>query len=218
MINDVELEDRITRAMLLDSRLSAHPVAVTVKNGIVTLEGWVQTFRRKLVAQGIASSFEGCRQVINSLEVRPPEQIPDTKVATYVRRALRLHADLARESITVSVKEGMVLLKGSVASQWERTIAEDVSRSAIGVRDVQNLLIIDPAAVMENVNICEEIKAVLSQTRGLRDEQIDVALGAGTLVLSGSVKELWRKETAESVANRFGLLRIRNDIIVNHTN
>ena len=214
MINDIELGERIERTLMRDSRLSAQPVGIRVKNGEVTLEGWVQTFRRKLAAQQIAAAFEGCRHVINNIEVRPPEPISDTKIASYVRRALRLHADLAKESVTVSVKEGIVSLKGNVYSQWERTIAEDVARSAIGVRDVQNLLVIDPTAVDENVSICEEIKNVLSHTRGLKDEQIGVALGAGTLVLSGSVKELWKKETAESVANRFGLIRIRNDITV----
>ena len=215
MINDIELAEHIEGALLRDSRLSGQPIGITVKNGTVTLEGWVQTYRRKLAAQEIASSFEGCRHIFNNIDVRPPEPMPDKKIASYVRRALRLHADLEKESMTVSVKEGIAALKGNVSSQWERTIAEDVARSAIGVRDVQNLLVIDPAAVDENVNICEEIKQVLSHTRGLKDEQIDVALGAGILVLSGSVEELWKKETAESVANRFGLIRIRNDITVN---
>ena len=214
MINDTELAERIERGLVRDNRLSGQPIGITVKNGEVTLEGWVQTCRRKLAAQEIASSFEGCRHVFNNIEVRPSEPMPDKKIASYVRRALRLHADLAKESITVSVKEGVAFLKGNVSSQWERLIAEDVARSAIGVCDVQNLLIIDSATVVENVNICGEIKNVLSHTRGLINEEIDVALGAGTLVLSGSVKELWKKEIAESVANRFGLIRIRNDITV----
>ena len=214
MINDIDLENRISNALLTDGRLSAQPLTISVKNGTVTIDGWVQTYRRKLAAHEIVASFDGCRQVVNNIEVRPPELIPDPKIANYVRRALRTHADLARESITVSVRQGEVFLKGNVASQWEHTIAEDVARSAIGVRDVSNLLIIDPAAVSANVNICDEIKKVLSQTRGLREEKLDVALGAGTLVLSGEVDQLWKKETAESVARRFGLLRIRNDILV----
>ena len=184
MTNDIELASRIESALLKDSRLSGQPIGIRVKNGEVTLEGWVQTFRRKLAAQEIASSFEGCRHVSNKIEVRPPEPMPDIKIASYVRRGLRLHADLAKESVTVSVREGIASLKGNVSSQWERTIAEDVARSAIGVRDVQNVLVIDPAAVMKNVHICEEIKNVLSQTRGLINERIDVALGAGTLVYS----------------------------------
>ena len=215
MINDMKLAERIESALMRNKRLSAQPIRVIVKNGSVTLEGGVQTYRRKLAAQEIAAGFDGCRHVTNNIEVRPPERLPDSKIASYVRRALRVHADLEKESVTVSVKEGVVSLKGNVSTQWERAIAEDVARSAIGVREVQNLLFIDPDAVAENVSICEEIKRVFSQTRGLKGEKIDVALGAGILVLSGSVNELWKKEMVESVANRFGLLQIRNDIVVN---
>ena len=128
---------------------------------------------------------------------------------------LRIHADVAKSAISVSVEEGVATLQGSVISDWEVQTAEDVARSALGVREVKNLLIIDPATVEENCKISEEIREVLTHTRGLRDGNVNVALAAGILVLSGTVDELWKREAAESVARRFGLLHIRNDIIVN---
>ena len=46
-----ELRSFIETAYLNDPRLSSHAIAVSVSDGKVTLEGSVQSFRRKLLAQ-----------------------------------------------------------------------------------------------------------------------------------------------------------------------
>jgi len=58
------------------------------------------------------------------------------------------------------------------------------------------------------------MQAALSYSRGLRDQGIDVAVVGDTAVLSGEVRELWHKEMAETVARRFRVREVRNDIVV----
>jgi osmotically-inducible protein OsmY len=217
MITDEELVGRIRNALLVNEALSERPIEVSVANGIVTLQGTVQTHRRKLAAQEIAASFDGCRGVVNELNVEPPRLFADEDVAKHVCAALDAHADITKEVIMVSVTNGLVTLNGNVSSEWERTIAEDVALSARGVRSVQNLLVVDLAGEIEDQALSHNICEALKWARGLRDSDIRVAVTGDTAVLSGEVERLWQRETAETVARRFRVRDLRNEIVVTGT-
>jgi osmotically-inducible protein OsmY len=213
-MNDDELGARIKRALFRDGRLSEQSVSVTVRQGVVTLAGSVHSYRRKLAAQEIAASFEGCRDVVNRLTVHPVSPLPDDQVAEYVRQSLEAHADITKEVITVSVRRGIVTLTGHVSNPFERLIAEDIALSVRGVRSAENLLSVDLDSAIEDEALCREIQSALSLARGLKDVNVRVAVSANTAVLSGTVGELWQKETAESVVRRFRPWSIRNEIVV----
>lgn len=214
MRNDEMLRGQIRQALLLDDRLSEQPISVAVENGTVTLTGTVQSHNRKLAAQLVAASLDGCRDVVNALEVKPPGHVSDERIAEYVRAALEAHADITAEAITVSVSNGIATLSGTAASHWERTLAEDVALGSKGVCAVKNLLVVNLDEQIEDEALCREIQAALSYTRGLRDAKLRVAVNGDAAVLSGEVPTLWQKETAETVARRFRVSQVRNEIIV----
>lgn len=214
MPTDTELAKLIKHANFRDEGLSSQPIGISVSKGIVTLNGSVQTYRRKLVAHEIASSFEGCRDVINELIVEPPGSISDEETANNVRAVLDAHADITKETIAVSATAGIVSLNGNVGSQWERLIAEDVARSARGVKDVQNFLVVDFPTKMEDKRLKQDIEAAFSHARGLKDRNIHVAVSEGAIVLSGEVLNLTQKEMAERVIRQFRFREIRNDLLV----
>lgn len=214
MYPDQELEQRVQRALLLDNRVSSQAIDVAAVKGTVTLRGEVATYRRKRLAAEVAASFDGVRGVENLLEVMPAEPIADEQAAEKIRWALEVHADVTKESIGVSVKNGAVTLSGNVGSEWERRLAEDIALSVRGVRKVLNTLLVDSLEQRDDAHISREIQTALNLTRGLADADIRVAVANGTAVLSGRVGQLWQKEMAEGVARRFGLRSVRNDVEV----
>jgi osmotically-inducible protein OsmY len=214
MQKDKTLCEQIRQAFMLDDRLSEQPIEVAVLNGTATLTGTVQSHNRKLAAQLIATSIEGCRGVVNELQVEPPGHLLDERIAEYVRAALDAHADITKETVTVSVSNGAVTLNGSVGSHWERTLAEDLALGCKGVCTVKNLLVMNLGGQIEDEALCREIQASLAYTRGLRDTDLRVAVNGDTAVLSGEVPELWQKEAAETVAKRFRVSCVRNEIVV----
>jgi len=141
---DDDLIELIEEAFHRDERVCLEPINVSVTNGMVTLNGAARTYRRKLAAQEIASSFEGCRDVVNKLTVDPETPPPDREVAKNVKCSLNASADVTADVVNAAVTNGSVSLSGAVRSAWERLVAEDVARSAQGVRDVENLLVVDP--------------------------------------------------------------------------
>lgn len=214
MTTDNELRTLIETELLNDNRLSSHPVRVRIRDGIVQLEGAVQSHRRKLLAHKIASHYEGVREVVNDLTVTPAGPLTDEEVANHVRSSLDASADITRETIQVSVVSGRVVLSGTVSGHWERSVAEDIARSARGVRDVENLLIIDADSKIADEELANAIKAALSRAQGLTHGQVSVAISDDSVVLSGEVQELWQRAVADDVVRSFGLLQIRNDIVV----
>jgi len=197
-----------------DARVSGHAINVSVSDGVVTLRGTVQTYRRKPFAQEIAASLDCCRGVVNEIHVRPPGPVSDEDVARYVRAMLDAHADITKPAITVTVKDGEVTLAGHVGSHAERTLAVDLTMSAKGVRSVLDVLVVDLQHQVDDQALSRQIEAELAQTRGLRSANIKVAVNGQVAVLSGRVNELWQRETAEAVTVRFPLRAVRNDILV----
>jgi len=214
MLADKKLAELVKNAIKRDERVYLQPINVSVNDGIVTLDGTVRSHRRKLVAYEVASSFEGCRDVVNNLKVDPEAPQPDKEVAKNVLYSLNACADIAEDAVSVSVTEGVANLSGAVRSQWERLVAENTARSARGVRDVKNALIVDPMAEMDHEELAKEIKTALEHARDLKGTEINVQISGTSVVLLGTVSLLSQKETAETVVRRFGLQDIRNEIIV----
>ena len=214
-MNDLQLTKRIRDALAHDGRLSETAVGVSARNGVVTLRGSVQTHRRKLDAQTIAASIDGCRDVYNELTVEPPGQHSDEEVTDFVRKALESDADVHSETILVMVSRGIVQLSGNVTTPAERAIAEDVALAARGVREVKNLLLVSRDGRIEDEALMDRIREALSHTRGLRDTNVHVAVTGETAILTGAVQELWQKQTAEQVVRRFVASDVRNEIQIN---
>jgi osmotically-inducible protein OsmY len=214
MLSDKNLAELIEDAIRRDERVYLQPIDVSVNNGIVTLDGTVRSHRRKLVAYEVASSFEGCRDVVNKLRIDPEAPLPDKEVAQNVLCSLNSCADITEDTVNVSIAEGVANLGGVVRSQWERIVAEDVARSTRGVKDVQNLLVVDPMAEIDHEELAKEIQTTLRHARDLKGTKIDVQISGSSVVLLGMVSFLSQKETAEIVVRRFGLQDIRNEIMV----
>ncbi len=211
---DKELQGMILTDLLNDPRLSSQSVKVNVEQGIVTLTGTVHSYRRKLAAHEMAACYDGVRDVVNNLIVEPDQPTTDEQVAARVRNALDASADVTKEAISVKVVGGTVTLEGNCGSQWERVVAEDVTRSVRGVKDVNNLLLVNLVEKIGDEELSYAIQAALSRTRGLREAGVNIAIVDSAAVLSGEVDTLEQKVAAERTVSRFGLLHIRNEIFV----
>ena len=114
-------------------------VGVSIDNGVVELTGHVGSLSHKRLVGALAWWSPGCRDVLNELQVNPPEQDGDGELADALRLVLEkdplvLHAD----DIGIAVHNGVVAMNGVVATEEERRMAEFDAWYLIGVRNVQN--------------------------------------------------------------------------------
>lgn len=103
---------------------SAGTVAVSVENGVITLDGEVLSLSHKRLAGVLAWWTPGCRDVVNGLEVVPPEEDSDDEVADALRLVLEKDPLVHADQIRTSVSNFVVTLDGLAGDEEERKMAE----------------------------------------------------------------------------------------------
>jgi osmotically-inducible protein OsmY len=142
---DVEIARAVRHALEWDVLVDDRRIQSTVHEGVVTLEGTVETIHQSEDAAHAVRGLKGVRGVVNRITVRPSEV--DPKVARRaIERALDRRAEREAERIGVSVEAGTVTLAGSVHSWAERDAIVGAVSHAPGISSVSDHLKIDPWA------------------------------------------------------------------------
>ena len=121
---------------------------------------------------------------------------PDAWITTKVKMSLLTTDNVPSNAINVDTVDGRVTLHGIVATDAEKTKAEEVARTIEGVRTVNNLLQVVPSSRKEAVKVADaqlqkNVEAVLSRDAALEESSIKVAsVHDGVVLLSGNAKTL----------------------------
>src|SRR6202165_5425098 len=130
MKSDSEIERDVRDELKWDPDLNADDIAVSVKNGVVTLAGFVPSYTDRLEAEAAAKRVAGVQAVANDLEVRLPaiDQRPDPDIARDAVAALKAELPISYDRIKLVVKDGWITLEGAVEWQYQKTTAENAVR------------------------------------------------------------------------------------------
>ena len=130
MSSDSEIKTKVEQELGWDPDIDATDVAVAVKNGVVTLSGYVRSYSQKLRAEQDAKRVTGVAAVANDIEVRLPyiNQRPDPEIARDAVAALQRELPYSSKHITVTVSDGWVTLEGDL--EWHSTNAPNAPYSA----------------------------------------------------------------------------------------
>jgi osmotically-inducible protein OsmY len=87
---DQEIQEDVVTELKWDARLQPNEITVMVRDGVVTLAGWVDSFTKKWAAERSVHRINGVRAVVNDVEVRLPGAVqrPDSDIAAAAVRAL----------------------------------------------------------------------------------------------------------------------------------
>ena len=72
MKTDTELQRDVMNELKWEPTIKAAEIGVTVKDGVVTLSGYVDSYVKKLVAERAAARVFGVRAVAEEIQVRLP--------------------------------------------------------------------------------------------------------------------------------------------------
>lgn len=115
-------------------------IDVEVQNGVVVLNGAVSSISAKRLAGVMAWWVPGSRDVINGLEVIPPQEDSDDEVVDAVCLVLEKDPFVNASQIRVRSNNFNVTLEGIVRNQLERKFAESDAWYVFRVDGVTNLL------------------------------------------------------------------------------
>lgn len=121
-------------------------IEIFVENGNVLLEGQIPSLSHKRLAGVLSWWVPGTQNVLNCLEVQPPERDSDAEMIDAVRLVLEKDPFVNADQIMATSKDRVVTLHGLVASEAEREMAEQDAWYVFGVDKVINKLEVIPQA------------------------------------------------------------------------
>jgi osmotically-inducible protein OsmY len=140
---DEEVRSDIKSVLGCASAIDASQIQISVNDGIVTLEGKIDSFWKKERIEDLAASVDGVLKIEDNIKVSTRDTAPDDSIRKDIIDALsRMEVD-GLENVKVEVKNGRVTLTGSVPD-WETSFdVEDTARFTAGVVDIKSKLMVD---------------------------------------------------------------------------
>ncbi len=143
---DTRISAEVKLRLLTAAQVPSTEISVDTDDGVVTLFGIVPTADVKSAAGAEAGKVTGVQQVDNQLEVVPSAskkavEAKDGDISRDLALAVKDRPEF--KNVKTSVKNGTVMLTGSVPSGWDQLNALRVTRSVAGVRSVENQLKVD---------------------------------------------------------------------------
>jgi osmotically-inducible protein OsmY len=215
MKSDSEIKRNVEAELKWDPDIDAIDIAVAVKDGVVTLMGFVRSYTQKWQAENDAKRVAGVKAVANDIEVRLPvgSDRPDPEIARDAVMALKNELPYSSENIRVVVKNGWITLEGTGEWNYQRTRAEEAVRRVRGIKGVSNLITLKPR--VEPSEIKAKIEEAFRRNAELDARQITVEANGGEVILKGTVRSWAERQEAEEAAWRApGVTKVDNRITI----
>jgi osmotically-inducible protein OsmY len=195
---DEEIQKDVLAELKWDAQVQPNEIGVSVKDGVVTLTGWVDSYLKKWAAEDAAHRVGGVKAVANDIEVKVFSERTDPDIAEAAIRALEWDASVPADKIQVTVSKGWVTLKGEVNWNFEKQDAERVVRRLTGVKGVSNLITVKPSTTPSELK--KRIEDALVRNAKVDANKITVEVQGSKAILKGAVRAWVEKEEADRVA------------------
>ncbi len=186
----------------IDWRTSLKPaeVGVSVKDGVVTLSGFVDSYRKKRSAELAAEAVEGVKAIVENIEVKLPGSSirNDEDIAKAAHNALQWHTSIPDDKIKIVVNDGWIKLEGEVDWSYQKTAAKDAVEDLTGVYGVVNDIKVKARAKADDIT--RRIQSAFARHASIDARNIHVDIEGGKVVLKGKVRSYIEKKDAENAA------------------
>lgn len=225
--SDAEISNDIESALAEDPATESYEVDNTVKNGVVTLTGEVDSFKEKELSGLVAKGVRGVTDLKNNIDVNYETERSDSEIAAEIRKGIDWSPYIDNpESIEIEVSNEVVTLSGLVGSAAEKRFARSLAWVG-GVNDVKSndlgvsVLINDPQVREKKYpgrtqkQIRDAVTDALFQDPRVNSFNIEVDVAGSMVTLRGKVSSLRAKRSAEQTTrNTLGVMYVTNRIKV----
>lgn len=213
MKRDSEIQKNVMEELGHIHSLNASEVGVSVRNGIVTLSGYVKSYPAKVTIGRAVLSIKNVRGIAEELQVRlsDEDKIDDSNIAQAALYSLEWHSGLDPDKIQLMVEDGVVTITGTVDWDYQRKHAQKTVGNIMGVKNVINNLRLRVRPLPEQV--MDKIKAAFLRNANIDAASIHVVLEGHKVILTGTVRSWLEKLEAENtVWSLPGIIEVDNQL------
>ncbi len=222
---DSRIEESAKQSYVFKTYLKDDDIKIKSKHGEVTLTGSVNENFHKSLAQETVADLPGVKSVDNKLETIKvqPSVNSDEWLRDKVRVTLTFHRSVRATSTEVTVKDGVVTLRGEAASQAQKELTTEYAKDLEGVKDVNNeMTVVEPTKKTQTVgekiddsSITAQVKMTLLTHRSTSALYTTVKTKHGVVTLEGKAKSQYEKILATKLSNDVhGVKSVNNQMSV----
>lgn len=215
MKSDSDIKKDVEDELRWDADIDATDIGVAVKNGVVTLTGFIRSYSQKWQAERDAKRVSGVVAVANDIEVRLPiiDDRPDPEIARDAVSALKTQLPYSADFLKLTVSKGWVTLEGNVEWNYQKERAEEAVRRVKGVKGVTNSILLKPRA--SPVDVKRKIEEAFKRSAEVDANSITVEANGSEVILKGHVRSWAEREEAQRAAWLApGVTKVDNRIVI----
>lgn len=194
MKSDAKLREDVMEELRWEPSVKETDIGVAVKEGVVTLSGFVESYAEKFAAERAVERVAGVRAIAEELKVRLPSALTrsDADIAHAAANALDWDTEVPA-GVKAKVENGWVTLEGHCEWHYQRTAAERAVRYLSGVKGVTNLIGVVPKQPSPS-EVKVKIREALRRRAETEADRIVVEASDGKVMLKGTVNS-WRERS-----------------------
>jgi osmotically-inducible protein OsmY len=217
MKSNAALQTDVQNAIKWEPLLNAAEIGVTVKEGVVSLTGVVDSYAKKLEAENAAQKVIGVKALVEKIEVKFPGSWKKTnlEIANEVLAALKSNWSVPKDKVTVKVEDGWVTLEGELPWNYQREDAKTAVNYLAGVKGVTNNIKIKSES--HDAIEKKDVEEAIARSWSVDDSDINVSVSGTTVTLSGTVSSWYQRDEAGRIAWKTpGIWSVKNDLAVDY--
>jgi osmotically-inducible protein OsmY len=200
MKTDAQLKQDVLSELSWEPSVNAARITVEVKEGNVTLAGYVDSCIEKLSAERVVRHVSGVKALGVGIDVElvGSSRRNDADIARSARDALQWTTYVTKDAVRIVVHDGRVTLSGEVDWDWQRQGAVSAVRHLTGVVDVSDRILIKFKPSSSDVKA--DIEAALKRRAKSDAQNICVKVRGSNVTLTGIVHSWSERELAANCA------------------
>ena len=214
MWNDTDLQHHIERELEWEPSVHPRQIGVVVKNGAVHLDGHVDSFWEKCMAEIAVWRIAHIRSVANEIRVELPfaAQREDDDLALSAMAILESHC-LVPSTAEVQVANGIARLTGHVSWHHQCEAAEIALRALKGLRGLKNDITVQPGAPIGDAKTA--VEEAFKRSALVDSSRIKVHVAQDTVSLRGVARTHAEHQAALHIARSApGVAKVEDHIAI----
>jgi osmotically-inducible protein OsmY len=197
---DSGIKDDVLSELKYEPSIKTTDIGVLVKDGAVTLTGFVATYGEKWHAVRAAKRVSGVRAVADDIKVKLADshERTDGEIAASAADHISWLISVPKNKVDITVREGWISLKGQLEWWHQKYAVENAVHFLAGVKGVTNLITVNSTTSASEIKTL--IEKAFARNALLESNKIKIETSGNSVTLKGKVKTYAEKDEAEQVA------------------